>query len=47
MNVDPLFLLGILMLGMGLGALLMRIRYRGAIKEIVRNELLTTQEQRS
>jgi hypothetical protein len=36
MNRDSLFVLGILMLGMGLGALLTKLRYKGAIEEIVR-----------
>jgi hypothetical protein len=39
MNIDPLLALGILMLGMGLGALLTKLRHRGAIQELIRDEL--------
>lgn len=36
---DPLLLLGTLMLGMALGALLTRIRYKSAVSRIVKAEI--------
>jgi hypothetical protein len=38
-RVDPLLLIGVLMLGMVLGALLTRIRLRATVARMVREEL--------
>jgi hypothetical protein len=38
-NIDPLLLLGLLMLGMALGALLMRIRFKSEVARIVSEQL--------
>lgn len=39
MKIDPLLLFGLIMLGMALGALLMKLHYRSAIARIVREQV--------
>jgi len=41
MTIDPLLVVGLLMLGMALGALLMKIRCTNAMKKLVNDELLS------
>jgi hypothetical protein len=38
-KIDPLLLIGLIMLGMALGALLMRMRFKSAVGQIVREQL--------
>ena len=39
MRIDPLLLVGLIMLGMALGALLTRMRLRSTVGQIVREQL--------
>lgn len=39
MKIDPLLLFGLIMLGMALGALLMRMRFKSVVGQIVRDQI--------